>query len=225
MIRIRTLLRDEDAITLDSAKTAPAFANMRQYRTLLVLRFPGQPPLIVVNPGARPMPDITPVPTDQPLNLASVHHQQAEDGTPFISAAALAPTRDGNGRIEIITGRLMSDRTQTLTAIAIRSLSRPHCCALVAALSIWLVRRGLSPLRRLAAETDAIDVRRLSHRIQFSDARQSYNRWSPPSIRCSVVWKWAINSSARFPPIWRTTCARADWHLDRSDRGGAEPAA
>ena len=33
---------------------------------------------------------------------------QAADGTPFIAAAALTPTRDGSGQIEIITGRLMS---------------------------------------------------------------------------------------------------------------------
>ena len=84
--QIRTLLRDEDAITLIKQKPR-LFANMLgNTESLLVLRFPGQPPLIVVNPGARPMPDITPVPIDQPLSLASVHHQQAQDGTPFISA-------------------------------------------------------------------------------------------------------------------------------------------
>ncbi|MDI9278606.1 heavy metal sensor histidine kinase [Pantoea sp. EABMAA-21] len=169
--QIRTLLRDEDAITLIQQKPR-LFANMLgNTESLLVLRFPGQPPLIVVNPGARPMPDITPVPADQPLSLTSVHHQQAQDGTPFISAAALAPTRDGNGQIEIITGRLMSDRTQTLNSYRDQIIvSTALAALLVALLSIWLVRRGLSPLRRLAAETDAIDVRRLSHRIQFSDA-------------------------------------------------------
>ncbi|MGK3115535.1 heavy metal sensor histidine kinase [Candidatus Pantoea formicae] len=169
--QIRTLLRDEDAITLIQQKPR-LFANMLgNTESLLVLRFPGQPPLIVVNPGSRPVPDINPVPADQSLTLASVHHQQAQDGTPFISAAALTPTRDGNGQIEIITGRLMSDRTQTLNSYRDQIiLSTALAALLVAALSIWLVSRGLSPLRRLAAETDAIDVRRLSHRIQFSDA-------------------------------------------------------
>lgn len=169
--QIRTLLRDEDAITLIQQKPR-LFANMLgNTESLLVLRFPGQPPLIVVNPGARPVPNITPIPADRPLSLTSVHHQQAQDGTPFISAAALTPTRDGNGQIEIITGRLMSDRTATLNSYRDQIIvSTALAALLVAGFSIWLVRRGLSPLRRLAAETDAINVRRLAHRIQFTDA-------------------------------------------------------
>ncbi|KHJ67933.1 histidine kinase [Pantoea rodasii] len=168
--QIRTLLRDEDAITLIQQKPR-LFANMLgNTESLLVLRFPGQPPLIVVNPGARPVPDIIPVPADQPLGLASVHHQISPDGTPFISAAALVTTRDGSGQIEVITGRLMSDRTQTLNSYRDQVIVFTALAALwVAGISIWLVRRGLSPLRRLAAETDAIDVRRLSHRIQSDD--------------------------------------------------------
>ncbi|WP_366557342.1 heavy metal sensor histidine kinase [Pantoea rodasii] len=139
--------------------------------SLLVLRFPGQPPLIVVNPGARSMPEITPIPADKPLALSSVHHQLATDGTSFISAAALAPTRDGNGEIEIITGRLMSDRTQTLNSYRDQIiLSTALAALLVAAISAWLVRRGLSPLHRLATKTDAIDIRHLSQRIQLNDA-------------------------------------------------------
>ena len=164
--QIRTLLRDEDAITLIQQKPH-LFANMLgNTESLLVLRFPGQPPLIVVNPGQRPLPAITPVAADQPLTLASVHHLEAEDGTPFISAAALTPTRDGTGQIEIITGRLLSDRTQTMNSYRDRVILATVLTALlVAAISIWLVRRGLSPLRTLATEANAIDVRHLSHRI------------------------------------------------------------
>ncbi|MBA0039148.1 heavy metal sensor histidine kinase [Pantoea sp. BIGb0393] len=164
--QIRTLLRDEDAVTLIQQKPR-LFANMLgNTESLLVLRFPGQPPLIVVNPGQRPIPTITPVAADQPLSLASVHHLAAADGTPFISAAALTPTRDGSGEIEIITGRLMSDRTQTLNSYRDQIILTTALAALlVAAISIWLVRRGLIPLRRLAAQADAIDARHLSQRM------------------------------------------------------------
>jgi two-component system heavy metal sensor histidine kinase CusS len=164
--QIRTLLRDEDAITLIQQKPR-LFANMLgNTESLLVLRFPGQPPLIVVNPGQRPIPAITPVPADQPLALSSVHHLAAAGGTPFISAAALAPTRDGNGQIEIITGRLMSDRTQTLNSYRDQIILATALAALlVAAISVWLVRRALTPLRRLAAQADAIDVRHLAQRM------------------------------------------------------------
>lgn len=164
--QIRTLLRDEDVITLIQQKPR-LFANMLgNTESLLVLRFPGQPPLIVVNPGQRPIPAITPVAADQPLALSSVHHQATADGTPFIAAAALTPTRDGNGQIEIITGRLMSDRTQTLNSYRDQIILATALAALlVAAISIWLVRRGLTPLRHLAAQADAIDVRHLSDRM------------------------------------------------------------
>ncbi|MBY4840215.1 heavy metal sensor histidine kinase [Pantoea sp. DY-15] len=164
--QIRTLLRDEDALKLIQQKPR-LFANMLgNTESLLVLRFPGQPPLIVVNPGQRPVPAITPVAADQPLALSSVHHLAAADGTPFISAAALAPTRDGNGQIEIITGRLMSDRTQTLNSYRNQIILATALAALlVAAISIWLVRRALTPLRRLAAQADAIDARHLSQRM------------------------------------------------------------
>lgn len=164
--QIRTLLRDEDAITLIQQKPR-LFANMLgNTESLLVLRFPGQPPLIVVNPGKRPVPAITPVAADQPLTLASVHHQVSEDGTPFISAAALTPTRDGNGEVEIVTGRLMSDRTQTLNSYRNQIIVATALAALiVAAISIGLVRRSLAPLRHLVAEADAIDARHLSRRM------------------------------------------------------------
>ncbi|MEM6161320.1 heavy metal sensor histidine kinase [Erwinia sp. P6884] len=164
--QIRTLLRDEDAITLIQQKPR-LFANMLgNTESLLVLRFPGQPPLIVINPGQRPLPAITPVAADQPLTLASVHHLEAGNGTPFISAAALTPTRDGSGQIEIVTGRLMNDRTQTMSSYRNQIILATTLAALlVAAISVWLVRRGLSPLRRLATEANAVDVRHLSHRM------------------------------------------------------------
>ncbi|MDW8845049.1 heavy metal sensor histidine kinase [Erwinia sp. MMLR14_017] len=164
--QIRTLLRDEDAITLIQQKPH-LFANMLgNTESLLVLRFPGQPPLIVVNPGQRPLPAITPVAADQPLTLPSVHHLTNEDGIPFISAAALAPTHDGSGQIEIISGRLMSDRTKTMNNYRDQIiLATTLATLLVAAISVWLVRRGLSPLRHLANEANAIDVRHLSHRM------------------------------------------------------------
>ncbi|URQ60093.1 heavy metal sensor histidine kinase [Pantoea alhagi] len=164
--QIRTLLRDEDAITLIQQKPR-LFANMLgNTESLLVLRFPGRPPLIVVNPGQRPLPAITPVAADQPLTLSSVHHLAINDGTPFISAAALTPTRDGSGQIEIITGRLMSERTQTMNSYRNQIILATSLAALlVAAMSVWLVRRSLSPLRSLATEANSIDVRHLSRRM------------------------------------------------------------
>ena len=166
--QIRTLLHDEDAVTLIQQKPR-LFANMLgNTESLLVLRFPGQPPLIVVNPGQRPIPAITPVAANQPLSLGAVQHQQAADGTPFIAMAALSTTRDGSGQIEIISGRLMNDRTQTLRHYRDQIvIATGLAMLLVAAIGAMLLQRGLRPLRRLAAETRAVDVRHLSHRIRM----------------------------------------------------------
>lgn len=114
MDQIGTLLLNEDVLAL--IRTKPRlFANMLgNTESLLVVRFPGQPPLIEVNPGKARIPDIPAVPAHQPLTLKNVRHQLAANGTPFISTSALAKTRNGPGEVEIITGRFMTERTTTL---------------------------------------------------------------------------------------------------------------
>ncbi|KGT86663.1 histidine kinase [Erwinia typographi] len=173
MEQIRTLLLNEDALALIHQKPK-LFANMLgNTESLLVLRFPGQPPLIEVNPGHTAIPDLPPVPVGQPLTLTRVHHQQARGGTPFISAAALAQTRDGPGQLEIITGRLMTERTATLADYRRQIVLLIVCATLIAALLVGLLtRRSLRPLHRLAQETAAIDVRHLSRRITLDNVPQ-----------------------------------------------------
>ncbi|AHF77362.1 Putative sensor protein [Sodalis praecaptivus] len=167
MDQIRTLLLNEDVLEL--IRTKPRlFANMLgNTESLLVLRFPGQPPLIEVNPGKATIPDIPAVPAQQPLALKNVRHELARDGTPFISASALAKTRNGPGEVEIITGRLMTERTSTLAGYRHQMLLLIIVATAIAALSVaFLTRRGLRPLHRLAQETAAIDVRHLAWRIR-----------------------------------------------------------
>lgn len=163
MDQIRTLLLNEDVLEL--IRTKPRlFANMLgNTESLLVLSFPGQPPLIEVNPGKATIPDIPAVPALQPLALKNVRHELARDGTPFISASALAKTRNGPGEVEIITGRLMTERTSTLAGYRHQMLLLIIVATVIAALSVaFLTRRGLRPLHRLAQETAAIDVRHLA---------------------------------------------------------------
>ncbi|MFZ4832397.1 heavy metal sensor histidine kinase [Rouxiella sp. Mn2063] len=171
MDQIRTLLLNEDALQLIHDKPR-LFGNMLgNTESLLVLKFPGQPPLIEVNPGNTAIPNIAPVPADKPLTLASVHHQQSLDGIPFISASALAKTHDGPGQLEIITGRLMTSRTATLNSYRQQILLWISLATITAALVVWLLtRRGLQPLHRLVKETSTIDVRHLSRRITLDNA-------------------------------------------------------
>jgi two-component system heavy metal sensor histidine kinase CusS len=169
--QIRTLLMNEEAVTLVHEKPR-LFANMLgNTESLLVLRFPGQPQLVVINPGRQPVPSLAPVPVGRALSLADVRHQSTPDGTPFIAAAAMAKTLDGPGELEIITGRLMTERTRTLAGYCDQIIGVIILATLVAALAAqWLIRRGLAALHRLSTETDAIDARRLAHRIRLHNA-------------------------------------------------------
>ncbi|MEG3133993.1 heavy metal sensor histidine kinase [Rouxiella sp. T17] len=173
--QIRTLLSDEDVLNLIHNKPQ-LFANMLgNHEALLVLRFPGQAPLIEVNPGNSPVPVSTPVAADAQLTLAAVQHSMARDNTPFIAVSASAKTSDGPQPLEIISGRLMTERTHILAIyrqqIILLALT---AAALTALLAFWIARRGLSPLRHLAGQTASIGIRNLSTRID--------NRKSPREL-------------------------------------------
>lgn len=169
--QIRTLVLDEDVQQM-LRKKPHLFTNMLgNTESLLVLRFPGQSPLIEVNPGKRPLPEHVPVVASQPLSLTDVHHQPAQNGVPFISAAALAITGQPPRQLEIITGRLMTERAQIQANYLHQIVLITLCAALVVIiLSAFLARRSLRPLQRLARETSAIDVRHLGRRITLRSA-------------------------------------------------------
>ncbi len=112
--QIRTLMRDADVRDLVRDKPQ-LFANMLgNTESLLVLRVPGEPPLIEINPGHAAVPDVQPVPAEVPLTLAAVHHAIGSNDTPFIYAAADAQGEEPRQRLQIVSGRLMSERTRML---------------------------------------------------------------------------------------------------------------
>jgi two-component system heavy metal sensor histidine kinase CusS len=169
--QIRTLLRDVDVLDLIHQKPQ-LFANMLgNTEALLVLKFPGQAPLIEVNPGHTAVPEVMPVPATAALSLAAVHHSLEKDGTPFILVSAAAVTSGPPHELQIITGRLMTERTRMLQVYRNHILLVASGAALLTALlAYWLARHGLLPLRRLAAQTASIDIRNLSIRIENMDA-------------------------------------------------------
>ena len=169
--QIRTLLRDVDLIDLIHQKPQ-LFANMLGNReALLVLRFPGERPLIEVNPGGTPLPEVAPIGADRALSLDAVRHSLAADGTPFIVVAANARTSDARREVQIVAGRLMTERSRLLATYRSQILLVASGGALLLALLAWLVaRRGLLPLRRLAEQTGAIGIRNLSVRIDHAGA-------------------------------------------------------
>lgn len=169
--QIRTLLQDTNTMKLIKEKPH-LFENMLGNReALLVLRFAGQAPMIEVNPGRMPIPDIKPVAADMPLSLDDVQRSMDASGTPFIAVAAVTRVTDSRQDLQIIAGRVMTERTRLLESYRDRILLQISGAALLFALAGYLlVRRGLRPLRRLAMQTETITVANLSARIDGSDA-------------------------------------------------------
>lgn len=164
--QIRTLLQDEDARALIRDKPR-LFGNMLgNTESLLVVRFVGGASLIEVNPGNRPIPQMAPIAADKPLTLAAVNHGYGPDHIPFIYAAAVGRTVGNQAPLEIISGRLLTERTRTLqtyrNGIVIFSILG---AALFALFAYLVTRRGLVPLRRLAEQTAWIGMGTLSFRI------------------------------------------------------------
>ncbi|MHC8285995.1 heavy metal sensor histidine kinase [Pseudomonas sp. XS1P51] len=168
--QLRTFLNDSN--TLELIRTKPAlFQNMLGNReSLLTIGAPGQKPLLVVNPGNLAVPSLAPVAMDHPLNLADVQHYPSVDGVPF---AALAATIDSGdlGSLQVVTGRLMTERTAVLASYRLNVYLFASVAAILLALSGYLlVHRGLLPLRRLARHAQGIGVGNLTERLDSQGA-------------------------------------------------------
>ncbi|MFZ6657434.1 heavy metal sensor histidine kinase [Undibacterium sp. TJN19] len=173
--QIRTLMRDVDIINLISQKPQ-LFTNMLGNReALLVIRYPGEAPLIEVNPGLIAIPDMPAVAPDAVLTLASVRHS-IMDGTPFIVTSASAHTSDAqhNGRdLQITTGRLLTERTRMLMVYRNQVLGVALLAALMtAAIAYWIARRSLHSLSLLAKQTATIGIDKLAIRIASQGSPQ-----------------------------------------------------
>lgn len=168
--QVRTLLRDADAMQL--IRTKPQlFANMLgNQESLLLLKFPGQAPLVLINPGHATIPDVPPVPANAALGLDAVQHSTATNGTAFIAVSAWASTTNPGHELQIISGRMLTERTRFLHDYRNRIfLSASGAALLTALLAFWITKRGLRPLRRLASQTAAIGISNLSVRIAQDD--------------------------------------------------------
>lgn len=169
--QISTLLKDMDARTLINEKPH-LFANMLgNTESLLVIRYVGGPTLLQVNPLGRDVPDVEPLPAGRSLTLKAVHHAAMPDGTPVIYMAATSPSAGGLKPLEIISARILTDRTRVLQAYR-NSIILFAAMMAVASVILALVfaRRGISPLRRLADRMNKIGTRTLSSRLANDDA-------------------------------------------------------
>jgi two-component system heavy metal sensor histidine kinase CusS len=168
--QLRTFLNDSN--TLELIKNKPAlFQNMLGNReALLTIGAPGQPPLLVVNPGNLRMPTLPAVPINHAMTLDDVQHLPNVNGVPF-SAVAAAIDSGELGNLQVTTGRLMSERTAMLANYRLSVYGLASLAALLLALTgCLLVYRGLLPLRRLAEHAHGIGVGNLGERLDSHGA-------------------------------------------------------
>ncbi|GAC1410767.1 MAG: heavy metal sensor histidine kinase [Burkholderiaceae bacterium] len=169
--QIRTLL--QDANSMDLIRNKPRlFENMLgNPEALLVLRFSGEKPLIEVNPGKVPIPEVPPVSSTERLTLSAVQHTVDAHDVPFIAVAADAHTTESKHSLQIIAGRVMSERTRLLESYRDRIVLLVVAGTGLAALAaFFLVRLGLRPLRKLASQTESIGITNLNARVALANA-------------------------------------------------------
>lgn len=168
--QLRTFLNDSNTMELIRSKPA-LFQNMLGNReALLTIGTPGEPPLLVVNPGNLQMPDLPPTPLDHPLNLSDVQHLPTFNGVPFSALAATIDSGD-QGKLQVLAARLMTERTAVLASYRLNVYLFASVAAILLALSGYvLVHRGLLPVRRLARHARGIDVGNLNERLDSQGA-------------------------------------------------------
>ncbi|WP_332875861.1 heavy metal sensor histidine kinase [Massilia sp. S19_KUP03_FR1] len=169
--QIRALLQDQNTLQLLHDRPR-LFENMMANReVLLVLRFPGEQPLIDINPGGIAVPDLVPVASDVAVSLTAVQRSIDAHGTPFSALAANLRTGQAGRELRITAGRLMGERTRILDnyrqQVVWMALGGS---VLAAAVAFILVRRGMRPLGALAAHAASIGIDNLGARLDAARA-------------------------------------------------------
>ncbi|TLX63110.1 two-component sensor histidine kinase [Stutzerimonas nosocomialis] len=168
--QLRTFLNDSNTLELIRSKPA-LFENMLGNReSVLIVGAAGQTPLLVVNPGGLEVPSLTPVEMNRPLSLADVRHYPGVDGVPLAVLSASIDAGD-LGHLQVVTGRLMSERTAVLANYRLTVFVLASIAAVaLAACGYLLVRRELSHLSFLARHTQRIGVGNLGERLDRQGA-------------------------------------------------------
>ncbi|OXY80632.1 heavy metal sensor histidine kinase [Oceanimonas doudoroffii] len=152
---MQALLTSSDSI--DELRNRPTlYANMlgNEDSLLWVLNLDGEV-LISVNPAGLAVP--------VGLSAGQTRLGYNDDGN---ARLAWRPLKQGDTSLMLVAGKLLAPREQMLAAYRWRLLLALAGGALVAFALGWGVsRRGLRPVRRLAAEAGAIEVRRLHRRL------------------------------------------------------------
>lgn len=161
-----------DRYTLAGLRDRPVLsqAMLGAERDVLLLRRPGAAPFIEVNPERVSVPKLAAVALDRPPALSDVL-ARTEAGVPMHWVAATARSGEDGEPIEIIAGHPFVNETVMITALRDRVVLASGIGMLTAMLLAYaLMRRGLRPLRELAATAAQIGPINLMARLDAESA-------------------------------------------------------
>lgn len=128
-------------------------------------------PLIRLNANALSVPELAAVPAKGDVSPRSLYRSERPDGSALLAAAAAVRRPDGRGELEVVAADVTDESMLLLANCRDRILMQIAFATLAfAAAGCWLVRRGLQPLRRLAAQAETVTISRLDARFDSDHA-------------------------------------------------------
>ncbi|WP_162863210.1 heavy metal sensor histidine kinase [Pseudomonas viridiflava] len=164
----RKLLRYD--LTMDNLKGSPQlFENMLDSEEdIFIIGEPGKAPVISVNPQRAPLPELPTVAQDQALRVEDLRSGLSLQGVPLRAAAVQVMSNGVEVRLQ--AAHLMVKEMAMLATFRERIYAAMALAFLVTALlGYLLLRRGLRPLRRMAAHAAAITPASLHSRLDSQD--------------------------------------------------------
>ncbi|MGY2374001.1 heavy metal sensor histidine kinase [Pseudomonas sp. SDO524_S393] len=164
----RKLLHYE--LALDKLRDSPQiFKNMLDSEDdIFIIGEPGQPPVILVNPLNAVLPDLPVINADAPLSSHDLRSGVTASGVPL--RAATVQTTSGGREVRLTAAHIMVKEMAMLENFRQRIyLAVSLAFVVTALLGYILLRRGLRPLRNLAAHAANITPKRLDSRMDSAD--------------------------------------------------------
>ncbi|WP_213880490.1 heavy metal sensor histidine kinase [Pseudomonas sp. dw_358] len=157
-------------VTLDKLKSSPQiFENMLDSEDdIFTIEEPGQPPVIMVNPLHAILPPLPVVQQGEPLTDAHLRTGMSPSGVPLRAASVL--TDSAGHSVQLTAAHIMVKEMAMLAEFRQRIYLAVALAFLITALLGYvLLRRGLRPLRQLAAHAADITPARLDSRMNSDD--------------------------------------------------------
>ncbi|MGY2490845.1 heavy metal sensor histidine kinase [Cupriavidus sp. CP313] len=172
VLLVRHLLREvrsEAEIRADTHRFADI--AMGHEGLILVVRSRQGEPLVTLNPRNESVPPLRVLPATAQPEKSMLQTWYPKNGVPSRGIAALGQLGDSDKAVEIVVLRDAGYRVALIREYRHQVLWATLCGAAVAAgLGFVLARRGLRPLRRMAADAAAVTTSRLATRLDVGSA-------------------------------------------------------